>query len=83
VRDAPDWELGEVGESELGTAKIDRTRTQLPAQDGRNFQVHQLGCSKDFPANPGSRPVAVVSVVGECGRDDAGVNDEHVRPAAP
>jgi len=71
----------QVSQREFGAPGLESTGAMLTTQDGRYFQIEQLRCGETFSTQPGTRAVSVNPIVGQGGRDDIGVNDEHAHPA--
>src|ERR1019366_23493 len=76
-------QLDQVGQRERGSARIQRSGAQSATDHRGCLEVDQFGGRERVSAQPGARAVALGAVVGEGGREHAGVNDEHGPAAEP
>ncbi len=83
MRCSPEGQSSEISQCQHRPPFIHGTCADLPPPDGHNLKVHQLGRGQPFPPQAGACPVTVRAVITKRGGQDAGINDDHDRLAAP
>ncbi len=81
MRGALQRQRPQVGQREVSAAGVESAGSHLATQHRGDLQIDKLGRRKVLAAQPGTRTVTVVAVIGQGSGDDAGVNDEHARSA--
>lgn len=71
--------IDEIRERELGAPPIESSQRRVPAEHRSDLEIDQLGRREILRLETVARVVAIGAVVGERGREDACVNDEHGR----
>ena len=71
--------VDQVSQGELGSAYVEMTSREPPSQHGGDLEVDQLRGGHLLASEPGPGPVPIASVVSQCDRKHACVNDEHAR----
>jgi hypothetical protein len=83
VRCSPEGKRAQVSQCQCCPPCVHGTSPDLPPPDRHNLKVHQLGRGQPFPAQSGTCLITVRAVITKTGRQDAGINDDHDRSAAP
>lgn len=71
--------IDEIRQGELGTPPIEASQRRVPAEHRSDLEIDQLGGREILRPETVARMVAIGAVVGERGREDARINDEHAR----
>lgn len=79
MRNARHRKIDEIREGELGTAPIEPSQRRVSAEHRSDLEIDHLGCRDILRPETLARTVAIAAVVGERGREDGRVNDEHGR----
>jgi len=83
MRCSPEGQSSEISQCQHRPPFIHGTCADLPPPDRRNLKVHQLRCGQPFPTHAGACPVTIGAVITKRSGQDAGINDDHDRPATP
>lgn len=79
MRGSVEVEIAEVRDGLLGASLGELSGRAQPTDDRDDLEIEQVGCGQRFAPDALAGVPAVDIVVDQCGRNDAGVNDDHGR----